>query len=315
MQPIRVISVLSTVLLLGACLPSGTSQASRAASNAQSLLSMPPDGYNRLFSPMPHNYRRGLAEAGDPVRLGATSERFELRDGDCGGTDCTTPRARAEIQQSNKENPARIGESIWYGWSFYNASIPSFVKENSLRLVFGQWKVGGQQLPIFRLIQLGKGEGGFKNCDPSFCVETTASRGDVVVQLEGIAKSTRWGDAQNNGYICRLFDMADQSGKWVDLTVNTNFSPGSDGYLRVWVNGDLACNYSGPLVSIDSAKVGAFPQHRRGVFSSWDKRWLKATGNARKPSLIVYYDEFRIGKSMAEVDVRIRAAKSAKLGD
>lgn len=269
---------------------------------------LPPEGYERLFSPQPHNFRRGLKELGDPVRLGATSERFELRNGDCGGADCVNPRARAEIQISNAANQARIGEDIWYGWSFYNATVPSFTEENSLRLVFGQWSVGGEQRPIFRLIQLGKGEGDFDKCDPRFCVETLSSRGDIVLQLEDVAKSTRWGDAQNNGYICRLFDMTEQRGKWVDLVVNSNFSTGSDGYLRVWVDGQLACNYSGPLVSRESAGTGMAPRDRRGIFSSWDKRWRKATGDARKPSLIVYYDEFKVGKSLADVDVRYSTA-------
>jgi len=309
MKFLGALAALAAIATLGACLPFDTGQ---DRSSAKSQLFMPPDGYDRLFSPLPHNFRPGQAKSGDPVRLGASSERFELRDGDCGGSDCANPRARTEIQVSKRENPARIGEDIWYGWSFYNASIPSFTKENSLRLVFGQWTVSGAQRPIFRFIQLGEGEGDFENCDARFCPETVASRGDLVVQLDGIAKAERWGDAQNNGYICRLFDMADQRGRWVDLTLNTNFSQGPDGYLRIWVNGDLACNYSGPVVNAASANDGGQPRDRRGIFSSWDKRWRKATDNARKPALIVYYDEFRTGRSKAKVDVRTRATKLAK---
>lgn len=268
-----------------------------------------PKSYDTSLSPSDHNFRYASASAGEPVRLGAVSERFELRDGDCDGGDCTTPRARAEIQLSSRDNPGRIGEDIWYGWSFYNDSVPSFTKKNALRLVFGQWTMGGGQRPIFRFIQLGKGEGDFSKCDPKICSETSSARGDLVVHLDDLASSNNWGDAQNDGYICRLFDLTEQRGKWVDLTVNTNFSTGSDGYLRIWVNGSLACYYSGPLVSASSAKVSAQPEHRRGIFSTWDKRWKQTMGDKPKPTLVVYYDEFRSGASRTDVDVLARQAK------
>ncbi|APX14287.1 hypothetical protein BWR18_20780 (plasmid) [Tateyamaria omphalii] len=267
-----------------------------------------PDGYTRRFSPAPHNFRYGLKTAGDPVRYGERSERFELRHGDCGGADCIEPRSRAEIQMTDEINPARIGQDTWYSYSFYNATVPSFTKDNSLRLVFGQWTVGRGNQPVFRFIQLGTDEGEFDACDPSICTETGAARGDLVVHLSDMANARAWSAEQNNGYICRLFDMGARRGGWVDITVNTNFGTGLDGFLRVWVDDTLMCNYSGPLVSEQSVRTAAFPHHRRGVFSSWNKRWEKATSGARQPNLIVYYDEFRAGLSHAETDVRTAIA-------
>ncbi|WP_189799575.1 heparin lyase I family protein [Tateyamaria sp. syn59] len=271
-----------------------------------------PQGYTRNFSPAPHNFRYGLRTAGDPVRYGDRSERFELRNGDCGGSDCLEPRSRAEIRMTDDINPARVGQDTWYSYSFYNATVPSFTKENSLRLVFGQWTVGGDNRPVFRFLQLGTDEGDFDACDPSICAETGAASGDLVVHLSDIANARGWGSAQNDGYVCRLFDMQAKRGTWVDITVNTNFGTGPDGYLRVWVDDTLKCDYSGPLVSPQTAGSSTTPHHRRGVFSTWHKRWDKATNNAPKPNLIVYYDEFRAGRSHFETDIRFSIASGSQ---
>jgi hypothetical protein len=285
-------------LALGAC--AGLSPNDSVRRNAAHFL--PSIGADPLMSPAPHNITHGNRAAGNPVRRGEFSERFELRDGDCGGTDCGNPRARAELQLKKDAHRARVGKDTWYGYSFHNVSVPSFTKQNSLRLVFGQWTFGGTSKPIFRFIQLGRGEADFANCDPAICA--TSGRGDLAVQLSNIAADRNWGARQNKGYVCRLFDMQASQGRWMDILVNTNFSAGSDGYLRIWVNDDLVCNYTGPLVSTQSLTTGSQIKHRRGIFASWTKRWQAAEGARAKPQLVVYYDEFRVGKTRANVDVR-----------
>ncbi|MEM6306243.1 MAG: heparin lyase I family protein [Pseudomonadota bacterium] len=303
MQAHKILAALIAFSALSGCLSTVGDTVSRAGDTPDLRFEAPP-GMQRLMSPAPHNFRRGLVGAGDPVRRGRVSERYELREGDCGGSDCAQPRARAELQMRAEANPARIGEDIWYGWSFYNATVPAFRKENALRLVFGQWTMGGTNKPIFRFIQLGKGETSFAGCDPKVCNTRDPSKGDLVVQLEDIAAARGWGDAQNEGYVCRLFDLEDRRGQWTDIMVNTNFSTGDDGYLRIWVDQKMVCNYAGPLVSAQSAAAGTTPGHRRGIYSSWTKRWTKSQGDRRRPSLIVYYDEFRTGTRMSDVDVR-----------
>ncbi len=299
MQAFKPLVAGAAALLLGGCLSTFPADGFNKVSRFET-----PRGMHRLMSPADHNFRRGFLSDGEPVRRGVLSERFELRDGDCGGSDCDNPRARAEIQTDRDENPARIGQDIWYGWSFYNASIPSFRAESSLRLVFGQWTMGGKNKPIFRFIQLGKGEASFDGCDPLVCNTRDRSKGDLVVQLEDIAKAQGWDDTRNNGYVCRLFDLAERQGQWVDIVVNTNFSPGEDGYLRIWVDQRMVCNYTGPLVSPQSLASGRAPGHRRGIYSSWTSRWEKIHGDTPRPRLVAYYDEFRTGKQMSEVDVR-----------
>lgn len=303
MQVIKTCAALAVAVLLNGCSPEAVS---RLNILPEPKVEAAPDGYIRLLSPAKHNFQIAHARAGDPVRSGASSERFELREGDCGGNDCLEPRSRAEIRVKDDASLDRIGQDIWYGYSFYNATVPSFRQDNSLRLVFGQWTVGGSHRPIFRFIQLGQDEGNFAGCDPAVCAGPNTTHGDVVVQLADIAEANGWGKPQNDGYVCRLFDMVKQRGQWVDITLNTNFSAGADGYLKIWVNGQMVCDYSGPLSSQASLQAATDPHHRRGIFSSYNKRWSASTQNADQPHLIVFYDEFRSGTSFSEVDVRHR---------
>jgi len=272
----------------------------------------PAHNAERLLSPAQHNFRQAHIAHRDPVRRGQRAERFELRDGDCGGSDCGNPRARAEIQMSKGLGRRAIGQGIWYGWSFYNQSIPTFAKQNALRLVFGQWTKGGAGQPIIRFIQLGTGEGNFAQCDPSVCDTVNTKSGDLVVQLKDIATAQGWGPTRNDGYVCRILDMAKAQGRWVDMTMHTNFSSGSDGFLRIWVDGRLACNYTGPLVSPQTIANTREIKHRRGVFSSWTKRWDRAQGGAPHPTLVVYYDEFKSGPRRGDVDVAARQVAALK---
>lgn len=288
--------------------PDGNSVAARPAAPPVGAL---PKGYELLYSPAPHAFR--YARAGEPVRRGAVSERFELRDGDCGGSDCANPRARAEIRQADGTLRTRLNRDTWYGWSFYNQNIGTVTADTSLGAVFGQWKLDGEQPAIFRIIQTVPGAGNWEACDPAVCNRAGSPDQDVVVELSDMQQARGWGAAQNFGNVCRLFSMAQNRGKWVDIVVNTNFATTADGYLRIWVNGALKCNYYGPLVSpASAAQAGSAPNHRRGIFASSTRRWLQKQPGIARPTLIVYYDEFRIGRSREMVDTRLREAENRR---
>ncbi|WP_233416764.1 heparin lyase I family protein [Halovulum marinum] len=272
-----------------------------------------PANYERLFSPAEHAFR--FAQADEPVRAGRRSERFELRDGDCGGSDCGAPRYRAEIRQDDSAVSARLDTDIWYGWSFYNATIPAFAADNALRVVVGQWKLAGASPAIFRLVQTGTGEAGGETCRPEICTPLPDQTGDVAVQLADMAESRGWGPAQNGGHVCRLFDMAAARGRWVDIVVNTNFATTPDGYLRIWVDGQLKCDYRGQLVASRPAGAAPRPEHRRGIFVSYTGRWDRAFPGRPKPTLVAFYDEFLSGDSRPQVDIRLRAPAGDRAKD
>jgi hypothetical protein len=273
-----------------------------------------PKGYARLYSPAPQAFR--YSQGAEPVRRGAVSERFELRDRDCGGTDCGNFRARAEIAQDRTVTTARLDRDIWYGWSFYNATMGAVTRETSLGTVLGQWKLEGDVPSSFRLVQVAKGEGDLKRCNPAVCTQGGAPDDDVMLELDEVAQALHWGAAQNQGRICRLFGMEANRGRWVDLVVNTNFGTDGYGYVRVWVNGEMRCNYQGQVVSARAARAAGTarttspgPTDRRGIFNSYTERWSKAFGARPKPTMVAFYDEFVSGPSRADVDPRLRAAR------
>lgn len=267
-----------------------------------------PSGYQRLYSPAPYAFR--YSGEGEPVRRGRRSERFELRDGDCGGSDCGNYRARAEITEDRERTKARLDRDIWFGWSFYNETVRSVDHDRYLGTVVGQWKLDGEQPSIFRLVQIAPEEADWESCDPSVCTLTGRPTDDVVVELDEMTESMGWSDAQNDGRVCRLFGMEANLGRWVDIVVNTNFGTDEYGYLRIWVNGELRCNYMGQLVSAERARTQIEgPTNRRGIFNSFTRRWTQNFGTAPKPTMVVYYDEFLTGRSRAEVDPELRAAQ------
>lgn len=131
-------------------------------------------------------------------------------------------------------------------------------------------------------------------------------RKTVEVQLDDMKNALGWGKAQKFGHVCTLLSLNSTRGRWTDLVLNTNFSAKADGYLRIWVNGQLKCNYKGPLVANTSKRLYLGPNHRRGIFVSFTKRWDKIKGNAPKPTMVVYYDEFLVGQRREDVDTRLR---------
>ena len=292
----RLLSPLVGLILLAACGSSITIKLPEAApAGAQ-----PPKGYSLLYSPAPHAFR--FAESPEPVRRGTRSERFELREGDCGGSDCGAQRARAEIIENPQAAEARLNRDIWYGMGFYNGSINAVTADTALGTTILQWKQEGELPPIFRFVQVAPNPRGWAGCSSGVCTPGGAAQHDVVVQLDAMAQAAGWGPAQNGGRICRLFSMAEAQGRWTDIVINTNFGTDAYGYLRVWVDGALRCDYRGQLVPPGSTLP---PTNRRGIFNSYTARWAERFGATPKPTLIAYFDEFRAGASRVEVDPRV----------
>lgn len=246
------------------------------------------DGYNNNISPHAHAF--ALVSNPNPVRYGQFSERYELRDGDCGESDCNNPRYRSEISIEAALIRARFDEDIWYGWSFFNENIGSYSRSENLNLVIGQWKTGQDKIsPQLKLVQKSQWEYG---------------EFDVTIQLGDMMRTFNWGDENQWGHKCTLWNMAAEKGKWVDLVINTNFGTDEKGYLKIWVNGQLRCNYMGMITANKGTKYSG-PSHRRGLYASYTSDFDNAFPDTPKPTFVAYYDEFRVGKTRDEVDIRL----------
>jgi hypothetical protein len=276
------------LIVIGVFLSGCTTDTNGVSRNADA-----PNGYLRNLMPHTHGFRYSVE--GEPVRAGLVSERYEVRYDDCGGPDCAANRNRSEVRLSPQRTQARIGEDIWYGWSFFNQNIASYPQEIAFGTILGQWKMGGPAAPSIMFVQVGRGEA-YRNGNRSH---------DVVVQLSDANEGLGWGRARNHGIVCRLFSIDQARGRWTDIVMSTNFSTGSDGHLRIWVNGQQRCDYRGPISFETSTALYPGPNHRRGIYVGHTDRWDAVRPNTPRPTLIAFYDEFRIGRSRQEVDIQL----------
>jgi hypothetical protein len=249
---------------------------------------------------------------GEPVRRGALAERFELRVGDCAGGDCAAGRSRAELREVKPAFPMRPGREVWYGWSFLNANLGPVTQRADPGLVLAQWKTEGESPAFLRIIRQSQGEGNWAGCDPAICNRAGSPADDVVLELTDMKMAAGWGAAQNDGAICRLFSTETSRGRWLDIVLSTNLAADGNGFVRVWVNGTLKCNYYGRIVATTSG-WGRGPTQRHGLFAPSLSR-VVARG-VQVPPMVVFFDEFLAGRSRADVDPRLRELASQPARD
>ena len=266
-------------------------------------------GYHKQYPRLPHAF--ALVKNPHPVRYGEKSERFEVRDGDCGDDDCrANTRYRSEISIEKRKIKARFGEDIWYGWSFYNYNISEYDRTKNMGITVGQWKMGGGNRPI-KIHQPPMHDKyldmDWKACDPKVCSNhlTSKKNDDVFLSLDDLKSRIKTNDYNNYLNVCRLFSMKDVMGKWTDIVYNTNFSTENDGYINIWINGIKRCEYRGPIFTVKDFSMYPGPVHRRGIYVSYTEDWDYNYPEKDKPIFIAYYDEFRVGRNREEVDIRI----------
>ncbi|WP_161631045.1 heparin lyase I family protein [Leisingera caerulea] len=250
----------------------------------------PPKGFDPNMRLFKDAFRYSVA--GEPVRRGHRSERYELRNGFCTGSDCRNNRLRSEIRESKRATTARIGKDIWFGWSFFVSSAPSLPGKDRLYPFFGQWKMGGDNFPLIAFVQSDHG-----------------SRDAIFVSLIDMSRASTGGlvAGAKHGNVCKdIFRMAAAKRSWIDIVVNTNFAADETGYVRVWINGQLKCDYSGQIVVRRDRSRYPGPNHRRGIYVGNTSYWKEKYGNRPVPTWVVYYDEFLTGKNREDVDTRMR---------
>lgn len=251
-----------------------------------------PQGYELLQSSRDFAFR--YTENDEPVRRGNVAERIELRDGYCSGTDCKPDRLRSEIRIPKRRALARYGQDIWFGWSFLIEEMSPEFGYVGVYPFLGQWKTAPENSPTIVFMMGGSG----------------SRKDEIHVTLDDMRR-VNGGYVQGikNGHVCKnMFTVRQAKSEWQDIVINTNFSRGDDGYLNVWINGQLKCEYRGQIVGTQSSSDYRGPNHRRGVYIGNTTRWRAAKGDEPIPPVIVYYDEFLHGASREEVDTRLREA-------
>ncbi|NMM42929.1 hypothetical protein HH303_00460 [Rhodospirillaceae bacterium KN72] len=192
------------------------------------------------------------AADGYPVRSGKTSQRFEVRAGDCSysddWSDCDNDRERHEL----KSVTDWLGGERWYHWSIYlPADYPNIYP---VKVALGQFH---------------------------------QHRGHVVWMFQN-NNGGYWVDNQVPGYT-KDFKMiltdADMRGVWNDILVHVNWSDGEDGYFYVYVNGETEPRYA---YTGQTKSTGKKVYYKYGLYRSFVSR----RGGEEPAQVVYYDDLF-----------------------
>jgi Polysaccharide lyase len=214
----------------------------------------------------PWSYSRGKTSDGSRV------ERFELRSGDCAGTDCKHDRERIEFIQNRAP---KQGTEVWVGYSvFLDSSWPKLGRKMYTKI--GQW-----HLPKWK----GKGQG------PTLMMEMTDQCFSANVKDPRFADDDPMKPAPDLAKDC-IASRSQMIGSWNRVVVNAKWTTESDGFLRIYLNDKLKWQHSGRTINRSIA-----PYFRYGLYRSFVSRCSGPCGTQ-----IVYYKDVRQGKTKADVE-------------
>jgi hypothetical protein len=207
------------------------------------------------------------------VRKGASALRFELRHGDCytavpaapaTGWDDCT-RERERTEIREKWSP-KLDTEVWYAFSVH---IPKDYTPMYPKQIFFQWHNGVWGPNVY--FQLNKN---------TFLI-------DILTQVDKTTQQFNLGQLEK--------------GVWHDFTVRAVWSSRDTGKLSVYRNSKPVLEYTGPTMDADSYSKGAGPHVKMGLYVSHLSRW---TSKDKRPTRVIYFDEYRRGYSANIVDIR-----------
>jgi hypothetical protein len=180
-------------------------------------------------------------------------------------------RERQEMKVKDLGKEIQKGQVYWYGFSIYLQSPYPFDTGHDEVLA---------QMHKVADVDLGENNG-----NPTLGFWLT--KGYNGWTITNIADPRLITPVDKSGVIFKRYEVGPyETDKWTDWVVNVKWSYNSDGFLKVWKNGKLVVDVTGPNCSND--RLG--PNFKMGIYkSSWEHR-APTPGITRR---IVYHDEFR----------------------
>ena len=237
----------------------------------------------------------------DPTGKASSSmvERFELRNGDCAGKDCTGQQD-GSYRERVENNIAMLGKgwgldsTVWYGFDFYfDTDTAEQFEGHEASTTLGQIKAG-----FFNNQNIMR-EGG---CGAPL-IMTRFHKGLVYVDLT--VDGGRGGDADSKPFLVGVVkEMANQWNRW---EIQTAWTRKESGLLNVWLNGKQVIAYEGPTYNLCSREPMQFATFKYGVYSTYHpyNNWYgKVTRDepfsnpeVRLDTRVVLYDNISIAKT------------------
>ncbi len=200
------------------------------------------------------------------VRAGDGAVRFELRPFDSWRKDGSS---RAELMENFQ---ALMNCDIWYGFSIY---IPDeYPAMEGKSVVIGQW----HQAAIW----------GFPPLSQNYDVMKKELHVYLIPARFWTAPDGTKHYSKKRG-LWKINDF--EQNVWHDLIYQVRWSGDDTGYFRVWHNGVLKIDHKG-LTYIPDETVG--PYLKFGLY--------QMGGSTKSQTHVVYFDEYRRGKSYEAVD-------------
>ena len=239
-------------------------------------------GFERWLNNKSHAH--SIVDAPYPVRAGVSSQRFELRSGDCGKNtgwnDCETDRERIELVATDR---FYIGEERWIGWSVF---LPmDFADVSPTKTCLGQIHPHGgprgfsKGLPISPpLLKFDIWQGEY--------VLTHAELSGTFHNIKNVERKTP------------LINLEQMRDRWTDIILHVRFGE-KDGFAVVYVNGAKKAELPENLIRYEPKNF----VFRYGIYRSALSRSAR-----RIPTQIVYFDEVRLGENREAVDLRMNSA-------
>jgi polysaccharide lyase-like protein len=205
-----------------------------------------------------------------PVRTGTKAVKMTLLPTDEGYLygGYRDPVTRAEFE---KWNLYSIGDAQWYGFSVYIDPAWKDSTSDPNGAVLAQWhstKDSCDQASYANLTIR------YKETTNSWIVKTDSDSNACSTSTSYTRQEWSVGSAAK--------------GVWVDWVIYVKWSYQSDGILKVWKNGQLVLDKTGPNAFNNAGKGGFL---KWGVYKSW---WSVKTP-AATDILIAYYDSLKVG--------------------
>ena len=210
------------------------------------------------------------------TRLGDTALRFETQPGSCGKThtgwdDCkngTHGSERNELLPYNKHKDIGLNGNTWIAMSFF---VEEFTDDNGHNSVV-QFHNDGDWQPSFNWSL----ENGL----------TVQRRTGCNTSLKRHKQGCSVSDTDNyEGHVMSKDEVFNQ---WNDIVFNINFTTKDNGFLKMWINGELVYHYQGPIKpkagnggNNTAMQFGIYRNHADGLFAH---------------TQVHYYDEIRYAK-------------------
>ena len=205
------------------------------------------------------------------VRFGEQSIRFEIQPGDCGGSpgdsDCETDRERSELEGGKDQ----AGQEYWYAWSVY---FKDYINIHPANSAHGQWKQYTKEW-----------------WNPYDQKMETQSHDVVMFPMRETGLKVSLSRDFDNERDYLLIPASEVSNQWHDLVLNIKWSPGSDGFVRIWRNGKLLVDHQGRNIQPKDPLSFRF-----GIYRSYIRRYKETFNVSETPPQVVYYDEVRRSK-------------------